>query len=650
MIRCLAKPTLASRRRWWVIHMKTHPAGLLKRVPDKSLKSWKESLAVLAGASALMLISWTQVLRAAPQSQAPPPPPAKAPADQNSAPPATGPALRVVRQMVQVDVIAKDQNGKPVQNLKQSDFTVFDNGKKQDINFFSLETSVTRNLPRPALAPGTYSNLIEQKQGVPGNLTILLLDYLNTKHSDIAFARDKVIKLLHDMKPDDRVAVYVLSGRLYVLHDFTSDMNALTQSVKKYDTVDSADVANSAYTTPVFTSSQSIADDAFLNQASQNMSDYANVDRAYTTTNVFEIIAQHMTRLPGRKNLIWVSGSFPISINLDKMENSTNDAYASPSTPVMSPNAYAMFNGRNAQGSVTGKEGLYMYDSRSFTDDLSRAIRALAGANIALYPVDPRGLIGAFGTDDPSSHSGAAVGPAMYQSPGSLYNLEPNIDTMKTLADQTGGLAFYNTNDIGGAVRKAIDDSRVSYLLAFYPSFDDGRGKFHTIKVKVNRPGLELRYRTGYTPAPLNFTGVVNNTAIIRDAEASPLDATGLGMTVHAASVSGTATPTVALRIKLEEGDVSFKFDDERDVGSISVMLVQYDTEGQQIWVETSKVKMRLVKDTYEHVRKEGLQFGRNLPLKPGAVELKVIACDDKSSAIGSVSIPLASYLPDAKH
>jgi hypothetical protein len=106
----------------------------------------------------------------------------------------------------------------------------------------------------------------------------------------------------------------------------------------------------------------------------------------------------------------------------------------------------------------------------------------------------------------------------------------------------------------------------------------------------------------------------------------------------------------VALRINLEENDVSFKFDDERTVGSIQVMLVQYDAEGNQIWGETSKVKMRLVKDTYTRVRKEGLQFGRNLPLKPGAVELKVIACDDKSSAIGSVSIPLAPYFPPSSH
>jgi VWFA-related protein len=612
-------------------------------------------LAIFTCSAALILISWTTVLRAAPQSQAPPPPPPtkQAPPEDSAAPQASRPALRVVQQMVQVDIIAKDQNGKPVQNLKQSDFTVYDNGRKQDISFFSMETNQTRNLPRPQLTPGTYSNLIEQKQGVPGNLTILLLDYLNTQHSDMAFARDKVIKLLHDMKPDDRVAVYVLSRRLYVLHDFTSDMAALTQSVKKYDTVESADTANSVLSTPDF--GGVIADSQFLNQASQDMSDAANVDRVATTTNIFEIIAQHMVRLPGRKNLIWVSGSFPININLDKMENSTNDAYASPSTPMMSIATYGV-----KVGADNHSEGMYLSDRRDFSDDLKRATRALATANIALYPVDPRGLIGAFGTGSPvtggansptSALMGAsASGPNMWAQPGALYDLAPNFETMKTLAEQTGGVAFYNNSDIGGEVHQAMEDSRVSYMLAFYPATDDGKGKFHNIKVRVDRPSIELRYRSGYTPRPLNFSGVVDNTAIEREAIASPLDATGLGMTVHAGTVTGAATPTIALKINLEENDVSFKFDNERDTGQIEVLLVQYDTEGAPIWVETSTVKMRLVRDMYAKVRKEGLQFGRNLPLKPGAVELKVIACDDKSSTIGSVSIPLASYFPGNAH
>jgi VWFA-related protein len=609
----------------------------------KFMRALKQPLASLTCSAALTLFCLAPMLRAAPQAPPPTAQKTQSPTD-NSTADATRPALRVVQQMVQVDIIAKDHDGKPVQNLKQSDFTIYDNGRRQDISFFSLETDKTRNLPRPQLAPGTYSNLIEQKQGVPGNLTILLLDFLNTKHSDIAFAKDKVIKLLRDMKPDDRVAVYVLSGRLYVLHDFTSDMAALTQSVKKYDTVDSADVANATFT-PAWSGSTAAAADAFLNQASQDLSDSANVDRAFATTNVFEIIAQHMMRLPGRKNLVWVSGSFPISINLDKMGNSRQDAYETPSTPFETPAAYKAFDGGASSVVDESSTGLYMYDRRSFDDLITRATRSLASANIALYPVDPRGLIGNDGAD-PSRSGGVLIGPMMFRQAAALYDVAPNFDTMNMLAHQTGGLAFYNNSDIGGEVRQAMEDSRVSYMLAFYPSTDDGRGKYHNIKVRVNRPGIELRYRTGYTPKPLNFTGVVDNTAILREAIASPLDATGLGMTVRASSIHGATTPTVALRINLEENDVSFKFDDERTTGQIEVMLVQYDAEGNQIWGETSKVKMRLVKDTYARVRKEGLQFGRNLPLKPGAVELKVIACDDKSSAIGSVSIPLAAYFP----
>jgi VWFA-related protein len=604
-------------------------------------KSSHPLLAILACSAALTLVFWTTALRAAPQSQAtpPPPPPAKTgSADGSAASQGSTPALRVVQQMVQVDIIAKDQNGKPIRNLKQSDFTVYDNGRKQDISFFSMETDQTRYLPRPQLAPGTYSNLIEQKEGVPGNLTILLLDFLNTQHSDIAYAKERIIKLLHDMKPDDRVAVYVLSGRLYVLHDFTSDMTALTQVVKKYNTVDSADLADSDFQAVWDVGGMNdVGADNFENESSQGMSDFANIDRASTTTNVFEIIAQHMMRLPGRKNLIWVSGSFPFSINTDKSGNSTNLAYEVPGTPLI--------GGSAGRGLAIHDAGLYLYENRSFTDEISRATRALASANIAVYPVDPRGLIGANGVETVAT-AGYGIGPAMYNNSTSLYNLAPNIDTMKTLAADTGGVAFYNNNDIGGEVRQAMEDSRVSYMLAFYPATDDGKGKFHNIKVRVDRPGIDLRYRTGYTPKPLNYSGVVDNTAIEREAIGSPLDATGLGMTVHTATVQGAATPTVALRINLEENDVSFKFDDERETGLIEVLLVQYDTEGTAIWVETSQVKMRLVKDMYAKVRKEGLQFGRNLPLKPGAVELKVIACDDKSSSIGSVSIPLAAYLP----
>ena len=86
---------------------------------------------------------------------------------------------------------------------------------------------------------------MEQKAGVPGNLTIILVDFLNTKHSDMVAAKNQVMKMLQQMKPEDRVAIYVLSGRLYVLHDFTSDNSALTRSIRNYDTTESADLLGS---------------------------------------------------------------------------------------------------------------------------------------------------------------------------------------------------------------------------------------------------------------------------------------------------------------------------------------------------------------------------------------------------------------------
>lgn len=581
------------------------------------------------------------------QSQQPPPSP-----DTKSAQQPPPPTLRVIRQMVQVDIIAKDHNGHPVKDLKQSDFTVYDDGKKQEISWFSLETDKTRYQPSAQLPLDTYSNLVEQKTGVPGNLTILLLDFLNTRHSDIVFARNQVMKLLSEMKPEDRVAVYVLSGRLYVLHDFTSDMPALMRAVKGYDTVDSADLGATSQKTTFDPASNDPAASFFAAQANQNMSDFANIDRAITTTNVFEIISQHMLRVPGRKNLIWVSGSFPFSINTDKMGNSWADAYQKGASPVVPLSSYLQSVKQPGPGTGpagTGSEGLFIYQSRTFKDELDRAVRELAGANIALYPVDPRGLIGAFGTD-PNYNAASPLGPATYQAQFSLEDFAPNIDTMRDLAERTGGLAYYNTNDIGGSVRSAIEDSRVSYMVAYYPSEDDGKGKFHNIKVKLNRSGIDLRYRTGYYARPLNFTGTVDNTAIIRQELGSPLDATGLGITVHAKAMDTPGKRTLGMTITVEEKDVSWKVDGDRTIGNIQVTLAQFDAEGNETIGETSTVKMRLDKDVYSKSRKDGLQFGRSLPLLPNTVMVKVVTCDEKSSAIGSVSIPVARYFPPATH
>lgn len=377
--------------------------------------------------------------------QQPPPPqqPAQNTQKQATAPQnaqASRPSLKVISQMVQVDVIAKDRDGNPVRDLKQSDFTVYDNGKKQEIAWFSLETNKTKNQPTPPVAPDTYSNLVEQKTRVPGNLTIILLDYLNTKHSDLVSARNQVITLLREIKPEDRVAIYAMKRQIYVLQDFTNDSPALKRAVQSYDTTDSTDLAAASF---VPSDTGVAAFDNFMNEANQKFADFSTIDRMHITTQVFEIISQHMLRIPGRKNLIWVSGSFPFSMNLSA------DMEGSPYTQ-SGPGAFTTpgFGSGGKGGATASAGGPNLPEREEFVDEVTEASRQLATANIAIYPVDALGV--APGAFSPGSMPIAGGDPST--TPGSM--LSTNLDSMFFLAEHTGGLVFTGTPEENSTTSK----------------------------------------------------------------------------------------------------------------------------------------------------------------------------------------------------
>jgi VWFA-related protein len=564
---------------------------------------------------------------------APPPPQSQAPGQQTAHPP-----LRVVRQMIQVDVVAKDKDGKPVVGLKQSDFKIYDEGKLEQIAWFSMETkeSRTQEAQLRELPPNTYTNMIEQKAGVAGNVTILLLDYENTRHQDIIFARNQLARLLHQMQPNDRVALYALAGRLYVLHDFTSDMAPLLRAIDTYWTPDSVDASYENFR-PVFNSAyHDQAMDAFINMSNQKMSDFSAINRVETTTAAFEAIADHVMRIPGRKNLVWISSAFPLSIGLDKeVNNSFMSAYQADASPVgLLPAAYGGTGG-------TGAEGPYIQENRQFSQEADRAVRALGSANIAVYPVDARGLIGS-GTEAAviNGNQNPQFSPTNFQAQGYRSEVFANsFDTMNNLAQRTGGTAYYNTNDIGGSISKAMDDARVSYMIAYYPDHDDWHGKFHRLRVTTTRPGVSLHYRSGYFAQPPDYVENLKTAQVWRTAMSSPLDATGVGVSVHVEPKVALEARTMVMEVVVNESDVSFNHEGDRTTGRLEVVLAQYDKEGVPVVSETSEVKMDLTKDTYQKARKEGLHFGRILPISSKAAEVRVFVRDTKSNAIGSVSL-----------
>src|SRR5262249_25879107 len=408
------------------------------------------------------------------------------------------PAIKVTTRLVQVNVVVHDKKGEPVSDLTKDDFILLDKGQEQKIQFFSKESSETVPTNTPPLPPGIVSNRYTNfKSGgqshlapLPTALTVILLDGLNTAFTDQHYAREALMKFLNQIQPGDRVAIYTLTNGLRVLHDFTSDTESLLATLAKHRNQDSSALSASSYD-DANTGNDDL--DAFLDRSNDAIANFYQARRVETTLSALEAIAHHLAGMPGRKNLIWLSGGFPIIV------------------------------GQNVDGTLSN-------DFQTFSDEIQRAMRTINDVGLAIYPVDARGLMAPFATMprmNPSSRGGnpRRRGPQPMDQRAQNQIIQTQ-GTMREIADGTGGRAFINTNDLTGAIRSAMSDARVTYVLAYTPSHDQWDGKFREIRIKVKRPSLEARYRKGYYAYPENPPNPQLRQAILRDAAVTPLQST----------------------------------------------------------------------------------------------------------------------------
>lgn len=352
---------------------------------------------------------------------------------QTTAPPR--PNLQLSARVVTVTIVATRSNGTLVKDLRASELHVSDNGKPQVITSFEpLEapqtTSLTSNGASPT-QPATPS-------GYP-HFTIILLDALNTGWSDQVFARRAVEHLLDYFPPGQRIALFALSNHLYLLHNFSSDPVELRAALHRLTTVPPRGGTSLADTDPLsaavcYSDLVEASNQARLwTRGSGPEARLFQRNRILDTFNALAAIARLVKSMPGQKDLLWVSGAFPLLVH--------------------------------------GRSGLS--DNDLYYDQAQQIARALSSAGLRIYPIDARGL---------SVSSSAYV----------------NIGTMRELAEDTGGKAFYNSNNLESLMRQALEDSREGYLLTYAPSKLREDGSFHTIRIRVSRPGINLRYRPGY--------------------------------------------------------------------------------------------------------------------------------------------------------
>src|SRR4029077_9163837 len=313
-------------------------------------------------------------------------------------------------------------------------------------------------------------------------------------------------------------------------------------------------------------------------------------------------LARALAGYPGRKNLIWVSEGFPLTLFPEIIYDDPMP-FNGKAPPSLAPPTMAM--------SSSFKSGA----GKDFDAEVQKVANALMNAQVAVYPVDASGL----------------------QKDNHLNT----INTMRSLADRTGGKAFYNRNDLEVGIRTSIDDGSTYYTLEYYPENKAWDGKFRVIQIK-GRPGLSLRYRQGYFALDPGVQDKDTEKKLARNfSDALSLDSpSATGVVFRAGVTPPTAkTQQVTVNFAIDPHTLAFEHKDGLEHETVSCAVAAFSEKGTLIKEEISSVTAAMKADEFEKMMK-GQQFPckRTINLKPGNYNLTLGVVDRNSRLIGTTT------------
>jgi len=543
-------------------------------------------------------------------------------------PASQAPAIKSEVRIVVVDVVVTQPKGEPVGGLHKEDFQVSEDGRAQTVSFFEehIGGRVTP-IKLPTLPPDVFTNFPTVK--FTDSVNLLLLDSLNTQAIDQTYVRPQMAKYLEAAiaAPNGaRLAIFTLGQKLRMVRGFTADSSGLLTALSDPKSGTQAKY-ESQLATPRRKDSETLACEGIRSplgraacleyMAEENAE--RNGDRVGMTLQAFQALARYLAPIPGRKNVMWVAGSFPIQFFPD-----------------------------------TGARGKFFDPHRS---DVQQTADLLTADQVAVYPILATGL-------DPNS----VYDSNNFGKPVAADEADRSFNqiSMELLARDTGGRAFYNTNDLAGAMGEAIDQGSHFYTLAYAPSNVKMDGKYRRIELKVADGDYKLAYRRGYYAENAKFPEIGEDKPK-RDALA-PL--VGFGMPdfaqvlykVRVASLkpgkdAGPAGSSKELKGERKGPVVRYGFDfaiapedlrldagaDGMRRGDIEVMIVAYDRNGVALNSFRKKSEIILDPQMYAQVMQVGLQMHREMDVPVGEVFLRTGIYDLNSSKAGTLGIALGA-------
>ncbi len=493
----------------------------------------------------------------------------------------------------------------------------------------------------PKLAPNTYTNLTLSPDGSPIN--ILLVDSLNTPLTDQANARQQLNDFVHNIKPGTRLGVFGLTTRLTLLQGVTSDPQLLLAAVNNKSLLQTSPQMNDALgsaeslSETVRIPSAQIKETMRTGEAGQA----AQLDRVRVTAtlNAMNQLARYLSGMPGRKNLIWLSGSFPMNfLPTLRVRNSfvTTDS---------------------VQAEVRETTNLFMR------------------SQVAIYPIDVKRLQTTTLSDVSANKYAFHSGAVQSDVDTFLTQTSDEHNTMRLLAQSTGGTAFVDANNLQGAIDKAIDNGAHYYTLTYTPNDKTPDGKYRKISVHLAQSNYTITYRDGYyATAPGSAPSVAADTTPKKDKKTTPPTDS-----MHQAMQRGAPSPTqiifkalfvadpkqsnkpvegnvvspkskqpyrlITVAYAANPGDISMpaREDGLRHVDLDFVTLV-YDRDGQLFNQQTNRVDVFAKPEAVQDFAREGVRYQQQIAIPAkGEYYLRSGIHDLIGDKIGTIEVPASS-------
>lgn len=523
--------------------------------------------------------------------------------------------VKISTNLIQVDVSVTDGKGRAVRDLRPEEFEIYENGQLQPITNFSFVSNArdtamaekTKGKPQQPVIPSAPVKMEQVRRTVA-----LVADDLSLSFESVYYTRRALKKFVDEqMQEGDLVAILRTGAGIGALQQFTTDKRQLYAAIDRirWNPVGNGNIgAFAPLESKIAADGQKrapAAGERTPDGIESEFNDFRSSVFATGTLGAIDFVVRGMKDLPGRKSIIMLSDGFKL-FNTDAL-------------------------GFRESGQVLGS--------------LRRLVDAANRAAVVIYTADPRGVMitGLSAADSTSGRTGDEIEKELSGRRDQLFDTQ---DGLRFLARQTGGLSIINNNDLSGGIRKILDDQSY-YLLGYAPddgTFDPKVRRFNKLIVKVKRPGVIVRYRSGFfgiADEKLEAETRPPGQRRLMDALVSPFAVNEIPVRLNALFGSTRETPAY-IRSLVHVKTQNFKFEDQPDGSKkfvLDILAYAFGDNGIVVDRVAKTSTITLEKRVYERFAKTGLVIDFTFPIKkPGAYQLRVAIRDPSSDTIGSAN------------